>query len=72
MNCEGIRGEDNVLKKQHVKGVVSNAKADGLKIMIGGNMKAHIWGLDKCENKNGKLLKSMVDDDMNLQILNCK
>ena len=25
---------------------------------------------DKCENKNGKLLKSMVDD-MSLQILNC-
>ena len=25
-------------------------------------MNAHIWELDKCENKNGKLLKSMVDD----------
>ena len=26
--------------------------------------------MDKCENKNGKLLKSIVDD-MNLHILNC-
>ena len=33
-------------------------------------MNAHIWELDKCENKNGKLLKSLVDD-MNFQILNC-
>ena len=33
-------------------------------------MNAHIWELDKCENKNGKLLKSMMDD-MNMQILNC-
>ena len=49
--------------------VVSNAKAEGLKIRIGGDMNAHIWELDKCGNKNGKLLKSMVDD-INLQILN--
>ena len=33
-------------------------------------MNAHIWELDKCENKNGKLLKSTMDD-INLQILNC-
>ena len=70
MNCDGIRGMENVLKMQRVKDVVSNAKVEGLKIMIGGNMNAHIWELDKCENKNGKLLKSMVDD-MSLQILNC-
>ena len=52
--------------------MVSNAKVEGLKIMIGGDMNAHIWKLDKCEseNKNRKLLKSMVDD-MSLQILNC-
>ena len=36
MNCEGRRGEENVLKMQSVKYVVSNAKAEGLKIMIGG------------------------------------
>ena len=35
MNCEGIRGEENVLKMQCVKDVVSNAKAEGLKIMVG-------------------------------------
>ena len=71
MNCEGIIREENVLKMHHVKDVVSNTKAEGLKIMIwgGGGMNAHIWELDKCEIKNGKLLKSMVDD-MNLQILN--
>ena len=33
-------------------------------------MRAHIWVFDKCENKNEKLLKNMVDD-MSLQILNC-
>ena len=51
-----------MLKMQRVKDVVRNAKLEGLKIMIGGDMNAHIWELDKCENKNGKLLKSMVDD----------
>ena len=33
-------------------------------------MIAHIWELDKCVNKNGKLLKSVMDE-INLQILNC-
>ena len=33
-------------------------------------MNAHIWELDKCENKDGKLLKSVMDA-INLQILNC-
>ena len=69
MNCEGIRGGGNVLKMQRVKDVVSNAKVQGLKIMIGGDMNAHILEFDKCENKNGKFLKSMVDD-MSLHILN--
>ena len=55
MNCEGIRGEENLLKMQRVKDVVSNTKAEGLKIMIGGDMNAHIWELDKRENKNGNL-----------------
>ena len=32
-------------------------------------MNAHIWELDKCENNNGKLLKNMVNE--NLQIMNC-
>ena len=60
----------NVLKMHHVKDVVCIAKAEGFKIMIGGDMHVHIWELDRCENTNGTLLKSMVDD-MNLQILNC-
>ena len=33
-------------------------------------MNAHIWELDKYENKNGKLLKRVMDE-MNLQIFNC-
>ena len=33
-------------------------------------MNAHIWELDKCENKNGKLLK-IVKDEINLQTLYC-
>ena len=41
MNCEGIRGEENMFKIHQ-----------GLKIMIGGDMNAHIWEMDKCENKN--------------------
>ena len=70
MNCEGIRGEENVLKMRCVKEVISKAKEDGLNIMIDGDMNAHIWELDKCENKNGKPLKSVMDE-INLQILNC-
>ena len=50
--------------------VVSKAKEEGQKIMIGGAMKEHIWELNKCENKNGKLRKRVMDE-MNLQILNC-
>ena len=53
-----------------VKAVVRKAKYEGLKIMIGEDINAHIWELDKCENKNGKLLKNMVNE-MNLQIMNC-
>ena len=68
MNCEGIRGEEIVLKMRCVKEVISKAKEDGLNIMIGGDMNAHIWELNKCENKNGKLLKSVMDE-INLQIL---
>ena len=70
MNCEGVRGDENVVKMQRVKDVVRNAKDEGLKIMIGGDMNAHIWELDKCENSNGKLLKNMVNE-INLQIMNC-
>ena len=69
INCEGIRGEKNVLSTRCVKEVIRKAKEDGLNIMIGGDMNAHIWELDKCENKNGKLLKSVMDG-INLQILN--
>ena len=29
--------------------------------MIGGDMNAHIGEIDTCENKNGKLPKSVMD-----------
>ena len=61
-NYECIRGEENVLRMQRVKDVVRNVKLEGLKIMIGGDMNAHIWELDNCENENEKLRTSMVDD----------
>ena len=71
MNCEGIRAEEHVLKMRCVKEVISKAKEDGLNIMIGGDMNAHIiWELDKCENNKAKLLKRVIDE-INLQILNC-
>ena len=35
MNCEGIRGKENVLKMRCVKEVISKTKEDGLNIMIG-------------------------------------
>ena len=59
-----------MVKMQRVKDVIRNAKDEGLQIMIGGDINAHIWELDKCENNNGKLLKNMVNE-MNLQIMNC-
>ena len=58
-----------MLKILCVKDVVGKAKDNGLRIMIGGDMNAHIWELDICENNNVKLLKNMVNE-INLQILN--
>ena len=70
MNCESERGDEHMLNIPCVKDVIRKAKYDGLKIIIGGDMNAHIWEVDKCENNNGKLLKNMVNE-INLQILNC-
>ena len=47
MNCEGIRGQENVFKMRSEKEVIRKAKEDGLKIMIGGDTNALIWELDK-------------------------
>ena len=64
-----IQGVENVLKMRCVKEVcISKAKEDGLNIMIGGDMNAHIWQLDKSENNNGNLRKSVMDE-INLHIL---
>ena len=70
MNCECVRGDEHVFKMLRVKDVVRKEKDKGFKIMIGGYINAHIWALDKCENKNRKLLKNM-ENKMNLQIMNC-
>ena len=52
MNCEGVRKEANILKLEYIKEVIWRTLDDGLGIMIGGDMNAHIWELDSCENEN--------------------
>ena len=68
MNCEGVRKEGNILKLEYIKGVVWRALDDGLGIMIGGDMNAHIWELDGCENENGRRIKENMNA-IGLQIL---
>ena len=70
MNCEGVRKEKNILKLEYIKAVVWRALDDGLGIMIGGDMNAHIWELDGCENENGRRMKENMNE-IGLQILNC-
>ena len=43
--------KENILKLEYIKGVVWSTQDDGLGIMIGGDMNAHIWELDGCENE---------------------
>ena len=62
--------EENILKLEYIKGVVWRALDDGLGIMIGRDMNAHIWELDGCENENGRRMKESMNE-MGLQILNC-
>ena len=45
-------------------------KCRGNNKQFGGDMNAHIWELDRCENGNGRLLKKLAGD-MGLQIMNC-
>ena len=44
MNCEGVRGDENVVKMLSVKEVVRKAKDEGLKIMIGGRYECTYMG----------------------------
>ena len=69
MKCEGVRKEENILKLEYIKAVVWRALDDGLGIMIGGDMNAHIWELDGCENENGWRMKENMNE-IGLQILN--
>ena len=57
MNCEGVCKEENILKLEYIKGAVWRALENGLGIMIGGDMNAHIWELDGCENENGRRME---------------
>ena len=57
MNCEGVCKEENILKLEYIKGVVWRALDEGLGIMIGGDMNAHIWKLDGCENEHDRRMK---------------
>ena len=50
--------------------MVWRALDDGLGIMIGGDMNAHIWELDGCENENGWRMKENMNEIW-IQILNC-
>ena len=70
MNCEGVRKEENKAKANCIMTVVKHAMEVGLKVMIGGDMNGHIWELDKCENWNGRLIKSLANE-LGLQVLNC-
>ena len=58
------------MKLEYIKGVVWRALGDGLGIMIGSDMNAHIWELDCCENENGRKMKESMKET-GLQILNC-
>ena len=49
--------------------MVWRALDGGLGIMIGGDMNAHIWELDGCENENGRRMKENINE-IGLQILN--
>ena len=57
------------MKLEYIKAVVWRALDDGLGIMIGGDMNAHIWELDGCENENGRRMKENMNE-IGLQILN--
>ena len=70
MNCEGVHKEENILKLEYIKGVVWRALDDGLGIMIGGDMNAHIWELDGCETEKCRSMKENMNE-IGLQILNC-
>ena len=50
-SCEGVRNKYNIFRLEFIKEVVRTAMEDVLSIMTGGEMNAHIWELDGCENE---------------------
>ena len=71
MSCEGTDMAGNKNKLNFITEVVQNARAEGLKIMVGGDMNGHVWEIDGIENGNGRLMKCMTKD-AGLQILNLR
>ena len=57
MKCGRVRKEENILKLEYIKGVVWRALDDGLGIITGGDMNAHIWEMDGCGIENGRRMK---------------
>ena len=49
--------KENILTLEYIKAVFWRALDDGLDNMIGGDVNAHIWELDGCENENGRRMK---------------
>ena len=47
-DCEDISFTNEIMMHM-IKSVVDNAKFEGIKILFGGDMNAHIWDLDRCE-----------------------
>ena len=58
--CEDVRMEENVEKMECLSRICKQYDTAGFKVRIGGDLTGHIWELDKCENGNGKLIKSFI------------
>ena len=50
--------------------MVNKAKLEGLNIVFVGDINAHIWEWDRCENGNGRLLRQL-GGDLGMEIINC-
>ena len=56
------------MKLDYIKGVVWGVLGNGLGIMIGGDMNAHIWELDGCENENCRRMKENMNGATDLEL----
>lgn len=60
----------NVRITEYVNQEVIKAKREKQKVMIGGDFNGHIYELDGREDRNGRLVKLMAEDN-ELELLNC-